>query len=110
MQGTENPGPGRYSPLWVTEVVSTPAKGNPDPRFTSPSYVERQNLTMLMQMRRFTGLTTAFSKSLRNLKDASALHFAYYNFMRIHGSLQVAPAMAAGVTDRVRNLGDLLHA
>ena len=65
---------------------------------------------MLMQMRRFTRLTNAFSKSLRNLKDALALHCAHYNFMRIHGSLQVAPAMAAGVTDRVRNLGDLLHA
>ena len=106
--GAENPGPGRYSPPRVTETVSTTINGNPDPRHVSTSYVERQNLTMRMQMRRFTRLTNAFSKSLRNLKDALALHFAHYNFVRIHGSLRVTPAMAAGVTDRVWNLNELL--
>jgi IS1 family transposase len=105
--GAENPGPGRYSPPRVTETVSTTINGNPDPRHVSTSYVERQNLTMRMQMRRFTRLTNAFSKSLRNLKDALALHFAHYNFVRIHGSLRVTPAMAAGVTDRVWGLEEL---
>ena len=63
---------------------------------------------MRMQMRRFTRLTNAFSKSLSNLKDALALHFAHYNFVRIHGSLRVAPAMAAGIADHVWSLTDLL--
>ena len=63
---------------------------------------------MRMQMRRFTRLTIAFSKSLRNLRDALALHFAHYNFVRIHGSLRVTPAMAAGVTNRVWVLDELL--
>jgi IS1 family transposase len=108
LYGAENPGPGRYSPPRVTETVSTPINGNPDPRFILTSYVERQNLTMRIQMRRFTRLTNAFSKSLRNLKDALALHFAHYNFVRIHGSLRVTPAMAAGVTSQVWSLEDLL--
>ena len=108
LYGAENPGPGRYSPPRVTETVSTTINGNPDPRFVSTSYVERQNLTMRMQMRRFTRLTNGFSKSLRNLKDALALHFAHYNFVRIHGSLRVTPAMAAGVADRVWSLDRLL--
>jgi len=106
--GAENPGPGRYSPPRVTETVSTTINGNPDPRHVSTSYVERQNLTMRMQMRRFTRLTNAFSKSLRNLKDALALHFCHYNFVRIHGSLRVTPAMAAGVADRVWELSELI--
>ena len=105
---SENPGPGRYSPPRVTETVSTPINGTPDPRYVSTSYVERQNLTMRMQMRRFTRLTNAFSKSLRNLKDALALHFCHYNFVRIHGSLRVTPAMAAGITSQVWSLEDLL--
>ncbi len=71
-------------------------------------YVERQTLTMRMQMRRFTRLTNAFSKSLRNLKDALALHFDHYNFVRIHGSPRVTPAMAAGVADRVWELAQLV--
>ncbi len=108
LYGAENPGPGRYSPPRVTETVSTTINGNPDPRHVSTSYVERQNLTMRMQMRRFTRLTNAFSKSLRNLKDALALHFAHYNFVRVHGSLRVTPAMAAGVADRVWILEELL--
>jgi len=66
------------------------------------------NLTMRMQMRRFTRLTNAFSKKLENLKAAVALHFAHYNFVRIHSSLRVTPAMAAGVTDHLWSLSDLL--
>lgn len=109
LYGAENPGPGRYSPPRVTETVSTTINGNPDPRYVSTSYVERQNLTMRMQMRRFTRLTNGFSKSLRNLKDALALHFAHYNFVRIHGSLKVTPAMAAGIADRVWALEHLVN-
>lgn len=106
--GAENPGLGRYSPPRVTEMVPTPINGNPDPQFISTSYVERNNLTMRMQMRRFRRLTNTFSKSLRNLKDALALHFAHYNFAWLHGSLRVTPAMTAGVADRAWNLCELL--
>ncbi len=106
----ENPGPGRYSPPRVQETISTPIEGHPDPRHISTSYVERQNLTMRMQMRRFTRLTNAFSKKLANLKAALALHFAWYNFVRVHKTLRVTPAMAAGLTDRVWGLADLLPA
>ncbi len=82
--------------------------GKPDPDQISTSYVERQNLTMRMAMRRFTRLTNAFSKKLRHLKAACALHFAHYNFCRIHSSLRVTPAMAAGVSSDVWSLERLL--
>lgn len=85
-----------------------PITGNPDPRHFSTSYVEPQNLTIRMMCRRSTRLTKAFSKKLANLKAALALHFAYYNFCRIHATLRVTPAMAAGVTDRVWGLADLV--
>ena len=75
--------------------------GKPDPWKISTSYIERQNLTMRMQMRRLTRLTNAFSKKLANLKAAVALHFAHYNFCRIHKTLRVTPAMAAGVAEHV---------
>jgi len=71
--------------------------------------VERQNLTMRMSMRRFTRLTNAFSKKLENLKAAVALHFAYYNFARIHKTLSVSPAMEAGIENRLWNIGDLVE-
>lgn len=103
----ENPGPGRYSPPRVSEVISTVINGNPNPNLISTSYVERQNLTMRMAIRRFTRLTNAFSKKLANLKAALALHFAHYNFVRIHKTLRVTPAMAAGVTSRLWNLEEL---
>jgi hypothetical protein len=74
----------------------------------STSFIERQNLTMRMQMRRFTRLTNAFSKKLENLKAAVALHFAHYNFVRVHSSLRVTPAMAAGITDHLWSVKDLL--
>ena len=99
---------GRYAPPRVSAVVSTVVCGNPEPRKISTSYVERQNLTMRMSMRRLTRLTNAFSKKLENLKAAVALHFAYYNFCRVHQSLRITPAMAAGVSNGIWGIGDLL--
>ncbi len=104
----EHPGPGRYSPPKVSGIISTIINGSPDPGLISTSYVERQNLTMRMAIRRFTRLTNAFSKKLTNLKAALALHFAHYNFVRIHTTLRVTPAMAAGVTSRLWDLGELI--
>lgn len=74
----------------------------------STSYVERQNLTMRMQMRRFTRLTNGYSKKLTNLKAHIALHFAYYNFVRIHQTLRVTPAMASNLADHLWTLEELL--
>jgi hypothetical protein len=82
--------------------------GNPNPHDVSTSYIERQNLTMRMSMRRFTRLTNAFSKKIENLGHAVALHFMYYNFCRIHQTLRVTPAMAAGVTDHLWEIKDIL--
>jgi IS1 family transposase len=101
---TENPGAGRYSPPKVTGVEKIPIARRPAANPICTSYVERNNLTIRMQLRRFTRLTNGFSKKLENLKAALALHFAWYNFCRIHGSLRVPPAMAAGITDRVWGL------
>jgi IS1 family transposase len=101
-------GPGRYSPPRVAETVSTVIQGSPDPEHISTSYVERQNLTMRMAMRRFTRLTNAFSKKLANLKAALALHFAHYNFIRVHRTLRVTPGMEAGMTDHVWTWKELL--
>ena len=84
--------------------------GNPDRRHISTSLLERQNLTMRMSMRRFTRLTNAFSKKLENLEAAVALHFAHYNFTRLHKTLRCTPAMAAGVSDRLWSLEDLVDA
>ncbi|MGO9124915.1 MAG: IS1 family transposase [Terriglobales bacterium] len=98
----------RYSPSPITEVISRTISGVPDPAHVSTSYVERQNLTIRMQMRRFTRLTNAFSKKLTHLKAACALHFAHYNFCRVHSSLRVTPAMAAGLSSDVWPLERLL--
>ncbi|MGH7381924.1 MAG: IS1 family transposase [Candidatus Methylomirabilales bacterium] len=108
LYGAEPAGFGRYAPPRVTETVSTKITGNPEDRFISTSFVERHNLTMRMQIRRFTRLTNAFSKKLANLNAALALYFAHYNFVRIHQTLRVTPAMAARVTDRVWNIEELL--
>jgi hypothetical protein len=75
--------------------------GTPDPKHVSTSYVERQNLTMRMGMRRFTRLTNGFSKKLENHAHMVALHFLHYNFARIHKTLRITPAMAAGLSDHV---------
>jgi IS1 family transposase len=99
---------GRYSPPRITETISNVRIGNPSVSDISTSYVERQNLTMRMHLRRLTRLTNAFSKKLANLKAAVALHFAYYNFCRVHSSLRVTPAMEAGLSDHVWSIGELL--
>ena len=104
----EHPGPGRYSPPRVSGIISTVINGNPDPKFISTSFVEAHNLTMRMAIRRFTRLTNAYSKKLANLKAAIALYFAHYNFVRIHGTLRETPAMAAGVTNRLWELAELI--
>lgn len=101
-------GENRYSPPQLTSAVRTRIQGNPAMEHASTSYVERQNLTMRMHMRRFTRLTNAFSKKLENHANAIALHFAYYNFVRIHQTLRMTPAMAAGVTDRLWEMSDLV--
>jgi IS1 family transposase len=98
----------KYSPSPIVEVISKVRTGDPDPKHICTSHIERQNLTMRMQMRRFTRLTNAFSKKLTNLKSACALHFAHYNFCRIHTSLRVTPAMAAGISHEVWPLARLL--
>lgn len=98
----------RYSPPPIIEVISKVRSGNPDPDHISTSYVERQNLTMRMAMRRFTRLTNAYSKKVSHLRAAVALHFAYYNFCRLHSSLRVTPAMEAGLTDHVWSLDELV--
>jgi IS1 family transposase len=103
-------GPGRYSPPKVSTVEKTPISGAPDLDFASTSYVERQNLTMRMGIRRMTRLTNAFSKKLRNHQAATALHFAHYNLARRHQSLRVTPAMEAGVTSEVWSMDQLLDA
>lgn len=98
----------RYSPPNILQVRRMVISGMPDPAAISTSYVERQNLTMRMHMRRLTRLTNAFSKKLDNFKAAVALHFAYYNFVRVHKSLRMTPAMAAGVTDSIWSVDDLV--
>jgi IS1 family transposase len=104
----ETKGEKRYSPAQIIRVIINPLIGQPSIKHISTSYIERQNLTMRMQMRRFTRLTNAFSKKLRNLESAVALHFYHYNFMRIHQSLRVTPAMQANVTHRLWTWEDLL--
>lgn len=106
--GTTDPDRSTYSPSRITAIFHQEMFGRPDPELISTSYVERQNLTMRMQMRRFTRLTNAFSKKLENLKAAVALHFAWYNFVRVHSSLRVTPAMEAGLSDHVWTIGELL--
>jgi IS1 family transposase len=101
-------GPGRYSPPKVTKTVKTVIMGQPDRTHISTSYIERQNLTMRMSMRRLTRLTNAFSKKLENFEAAVSLYFAYYNFVRIHTTLRVTPAMEAGLTNRLWSVGDLI--
>jgi IS1 family transposase len=99
--GADPNGEKRYSPAQCLGCVAEVVQGTPDPKHINTSYVERQNLTMRMSMRRFTRLTNAFSKKVENHAAAVALYFMYYNFARIHQTLRVTPAMAAGVTDHV---------
>ncbi len=98
----------RYSPVECTGAEKRPINGNPDMKYVSTSYVERANLTMRMNMRRFTRLTNAFSKKLENHMAAVSLHFMHYNFCRIHKTLRVTPAMEAGLTEHVWDLEEVL--
>jgi IS1 family transposase len=98
----------RYSPAEVVDVEVVPRVGMPDYERICTSHIERQNLTMRMQIRRLTRLTNGFSKKWENLRAAVALHFAYYNFCRIHSSLRVTPAMETGLTDHVWTIAELL--
>lgn len=99
----------RYSPAECTGIEKKPIEGNPDPDLISTSYVERQNLTMRMHMRRFTRLTNAFSKKVENHMHAISLYFMFYNYCKIHKSLRITPAMAAGLTDHVWELTDIVN-
>jgi hypothetical protein len=97
----------RYSPATCIGCDMKVVSGNPDPKHISTSFVERQNLTMRMHIRRFTRLTNAFSKKIENHAHSVALHYMFYNFCRIHQTLKVTPAMEAGLTDHVWSLEEL---
>jgi len=100
---------GRYSPPKCIGTQTAIIKGNPDPDHINTSFAERQNLTMRMSMRRFTRLTNAFSKKFENHCHALALYFFFYNFTRVHKTLGVTPAMAAGITDRIMHMADAVE-
>jgi IS1 family transposase len=99
----------RYSPPPCVGAEPHIVSGDPDPKHISTSFVERQNLTMRMSMRRFTRLTNAFSKKFENHAHSVAIHFMHYNFVRIHQTTRLTPAMAAGVTDKLWDLSDMVR-
>ena len=105
---SENPDT-KYSPSEVISIQKRVICGNPDEKLISTSYVERQNLTMRMHMRRFTRLTNAFSKKIENHCYAIALHFVYYNFVKKHTTLRCTPAMAAKLTDRFMTIDEIVN-
>ena len=98
-----------YTPSDFVDIQPMRVSGNPDPARISTSHIERQNLSLRMGCRRLTRLTNAFSKTLENLKAALAVHFAWYNFGRVHGSLRVTPAMEAGITDHIWGWEEILE-
>jgi IS1 family transposase len=106
--GASNEPETRYSPATCIGCDMKTVSGDPDPAHVSTSYVERQNLTMRMSMRRFTRLTNGFSKKLENHGHAVALHFMHYNFVRVHKTLRVTPAMEAGLTSHVWSMEELV--
>jgi len=108
LYGADPEGEKRYSPSECLGTETRIIKGKPDPNQISTSFVERQNLTMRMNMRRFTRLTNGFSKKVDNLKHSVALHYMYYNFARVHKTLGVTPAMAAGIADHVWTLEEII--
>jgi hypothetical protein len=112
LYGNEPENEKRYSSAECIATDTRIMQGNPDPKLISTSYVERQNLTMRMSMRRFTRLTNAFSKKIENLEYAVALHFMYYNFARVHKSLSNpyhrTPAMAAGIDNYIWSIKDIV--
>lgn len=99
---------GRYSPADCIGARKERIEGNPDPKHISTSYTERHNLTMRMQMRRFTRLTNAFSKKIENHCHSLALYFVWYNWVRIHKAHKLSPAMAAGLTDKLMEMKDIV--
>ena len=103
----EMQGQKRYSPSSFVSAEKRHVAGDQDVKHVSTSFVERQNLTMRMSMRRFTRLTNGFSKKVENLEHMVALHFMHYNFVRIHKSLHTTPAMAAGVSDKLWSITDI---
>ena len=106
--GATAPGEARYSPAACTGIKKNPITGNPVDKEISTSYVERANLTMRMAMRRFTRLTNAFSKKIQNHQHAVALNFMHYNYCRIHSTIKVTPAMAAGLTTTLWEIEDIV--
>ncbi len=108
LYGNERPGEARYSPAVCTGCKKIGVTGECEGKHVSTSYVERQNLSMRMGMRRFTRLTNAFSKKIENHAHAIALYFLHYNFCRIHKTLRVTPAMEAGLSDHVWEIDELL--
>lgn len=106
--GSDPQGEKRYSPAECIGAMKQRIEGKPDPAHISTSYAERQNLTLRMSSRRFTRLTNAFSKKLDNHMHSVALHYMHYNFCRIHKTLRITPAMAAGVTDHVWSVADIV--
>ena len=98
----------RYSPAKWISSIPMPVMGEPESKHVSTSYVERQNLTMRMCMRRFTRLTNGFSKKLENHAAAVAIHYMHYNFARIHRTLRVTPAMQSGLAGHVWSLGEIV--
>lgn len=107
--GNDVEGQKRYSPAECIGCEKRTVTGRPDPEKISTSYVERQNLTVRMHNRRFTRLTNAFSKKIENHLASLAIHYMHYNFVRQHQTLRVSPAMAAGVTNRLWDIGDLVR-
>jgi IS1 family transposase len=108
MEGRRGSSERRYSPAVCTGARKVPVFGDPDPKHISTSFAERNNLNIRMHSRRMTRLTNAFSKKLENHAHAMALHFLYYNFVRIHQTLKMSPAMAAGVTKRLWEMSDVV--
>ncbi len=108
MYGNDRESETRYSPAECIGCHSTAIIGNPKPKDISTSYVERQNLTMRTQMRRFTRLTNGFSKKVENHEHAIALHYMHYNFCRVHQTLRVTLAMEAGMTDHIWTIEELV--
>ncbi len=108
LYGSDPAGEKRYSPAQCIGTRCEIVQGDPDPKHISTSYVERQNLTMRMSMRRFTRLTNAFSKKVENHAAAVALYFMYYNFGRVHQTLRVTPAMEAGVSDHIWTIDEIV--
>ncbi len=106
--GAPTPDESRYSPATCIGCEMKTVMGDPDPKYVSTSFVERQNLTMRMSMRRFTRLTNGFSKKLENHGHAVALHYMHYNFCRVHKTLRVTPAMEAGLADHVWSIEELV--